>query len=161
MLSVPKESFANKAKKCIKQFNRSLRFASEFMIKLKYGKFYLNSIRVIIFCDVAVANNEEHSSRLGCVILLVDCDNEATIISCRSFKSRRVTRSALVEEVIAFADFFGQTFTQKKTVELALNHRVYFHFLTDSKSLFDFISKRSRTNEKFLMLDIHAVREEY
>ena len=35
------------------------------------------------------------------------------------------------------------------------------HLLTDSKSLFDIISKGSRTNEKRVMLDIHAAREGY
>ena len=38
---------------------------------------------------------------------------------------------------------------------------MHLHLLTDSKSLFDFISKESRTNEKHLMLDIHAAREGY
>ena len=33
--------------------------------------------------------------------------------------------------------------------------------LTDSKSLFDIISKRCRTNEKRIMLDVYASRQAY
>ena len=35
------------------------------------------------------------------------------------------------------------------------------HLMTDSKSLFDIISKVSRTSEKHIMLDIHSVRQAY
>ena len=35
------------------------------------------------------------------------------------------------------------------------------HLLTDSKSLFDIISKGSRTSEKLMILDIYAVRQAY
>ncbi len=35
------------------------------------------------------------------------------------------------------------------------------HLLTDSKSLFEIISKGSRTSEKRVMLDLHPVREAY
>ncbi len=35
------------------------------------------------------------------------------------------------------------------------------HFFTDSKSLFDIISKASRTSEKRIMLDIHANRQSF
>ena len=63
--------------------------------------------------------------------------------------------------MIAFANLFDEAFALKKTVELALNRNVHLHLLTDSKSLFDIISKGSPTNEKRLMLDIHAAREGY
>ena len=35
------------------------------------------------------------------------------------------------------------------------------HLMTDSKSLFDIISKGSRTCEKLIMLDIHSARQAY
>ena len=85
----------------------------------------------------------------------------AAIISFKSYKSRRVTRSVLADEDITIANLFDEAFSLKKTVELALKRNVHLHLLTDSKSLFDIISKGSRMNEKRLMLDIHAAREGY
>lgn len=46
-------------------------------------------------------------------------------------------------------------------LEDALRSTIPFHLLTDSKSLFDVISKGSRTSEKHLMLDFYAAREVY
>ena len=44
---------------------------------------------------------------------------------------------------------------------MPLKRAVPMHLLTDSKSLFDIISKGTRTSEKRIMLDIHAAREGY
>ena len=110
---------------------------------------------------MAFANNEDYSFQLGRIILLVDKDKKASIVSYRSYKSRRVTRSVSVAEVSTFTDLFDEEFALKKTVELALNRRLLLHLLTDSKSLFGIISKGSRTNKKRLMPDIYAARKGY
>eukprot|EP00171_Calliarthron_tuberculosum_P020652 IDg20652t1 len=44
-------------------------------------------------------------------------------------------------------------------IEVILNYKIAVQLFTDSKYLFDVISKRSRTSEKRLMLDIAAARE--
>ena len=72
-----------------------------------------------------------------------------------------MTRSVLSAEVIAFADLFDDAFALRSQIEHALGLSVPIHMLTDSKSLFDIISKGSRTNEKRIMLDTHATRSAY
>ena len=72
-----------------------------------------------------------------------------------------MTRSVLSAEVIAFADLFDNAFDIPSEVKQALRRSVPIHLLTDSKSLFDIISKGSRTSEKGKMLDIHATRQGY
>ena len=47
----------------------------------------------------------------------------------------------------------------KSQIEHALQQSVPVHLLTDSKLLFDIISKGSRTGEKRVMLDVHDTRE--
>ena len=47
----------------------------------------------------------------------------------------------------------------RSQIEHALQQSVPMHLMTDSKSLFDIISKGSRTSEKQIMLDIHATRQ--
>ena len=100
-------------------------------------------------------------SQLGRIVLLIDDSSAAIPISFKSYKSRRVARSVLSAEVIAFADLFDDAFALRSQVEQALQRAVPMHLLTDSKSLFDIISKGSRTSEKRIMFDIHATRESY
>ena len=72
-----------------------------------------------------------------------------------------MTRSVLVAEVIAFADLFLEAFAINDFIEMEIANSVQLHLLTDSKSLFDIISKGSRTNEKRMMLDVYAARQAY
>ena len=62
-------------------------------------------------------------------------------------------------EVIAFSDLFDVDSTLGEELGLLLGYRMPVQLLTASKSLFDFISKGSRTSEKRMMLDIAAARE--
>ena len=92
-------------------------------------------------------------------MFLVDADENAAPVAFKSYKSRSVTRSVLAVEMIAFVDIFDEAFAIKSTIEMTISNSVELHLLTDSKSLFDIISKGSRKNEKRLMLDVHAARE--
>ena len=67
----------------------------------------------------------------------------------------------LSAEVVAFADLFDDAYALRSQVEQSLKCAVPMHLLTDSKSLFDIISKGSRSSEKRIMLDIRAAREAY
>ena len=119
----------------------------------------LNNIRIVGYSDAAFANNSDMKSQLGRIILLTDCSNSAIPIVFKSYKSRRVARSVLSAEVIAFADLFDDALALKSQIEHALQQTVTVHLLTDSKSLFDIISRGSRTSEKRIMLDLQAARE--
>ncbi len=65
----------------------------------------------------------------------------------------------LSAEVIAFADLFDDAFALRSQIKLALERPVPMHLLTDSKSLFDIISKGSRTSENRIVLGIHSARQ--
>ena len=82
-------------------------------------------------------------------------------ISLKSYKSRRVARSVLAAEVTAFADLFDDAYALRLQFEHALGRSLPMQLMTDSKSLFDIISKGSRTSEKRIMFDIHAARQAY
>ena len=91
----------------------------------------------------------------------MDNTDSAIPIILKSYKSRRVARSVLSAEVIAFAYLFDDALALKFQIEHGLRRSVPVHLLTDLKSLFDITSKGSRTNEKRIMLEIHASRESY
>lgn len=62
-------------------------------------------------------------------------------------------------EVIAFSDMFDLAIAIPLELSTMMGKSVPLQLLTDSKSLFDVISKGSRTSEKRSMLDIAAARE--
>lgn len=64
------------------------------------------------------------------------------------------------EELIAFSDMYDVASTLKKELEeLHPGHDFPMVLLSDSKNLFDVISKVTRTSEKRLILDIECARE--
>lgn len=62
-------------------------------------------------------------------------------------------------EVIAFSDLFDRAATMAAELSDILGKFTPVKLRTDYKSLFDVISKSSRTSEKRTMLDISAARE--
>lgn len=76
------------------------------MVDLKFPKIQLNSVRIVGNSDAASANNADINSQLGRIILLMNGTDSAIPVIFKSYKSRRVARSVLSAEVIAFADLF-------------------------------------------------------
>ena len=62
---------------------------------------------------------------------------------------------------MAFAEAFDAAFILKTDLQEVLYQPVPLDMLTDSKSLFDVITKNSSTTEKRLMIDIASARESY
>ena len=121
----------------------------------------IETLSIAGYSDAAFDNNIDFTSQLGRIVLFADAISNAAPVSFKSYKSRRVTRSVLASEVIAFADLFDEAFTLSSQLEQALKRHMPIHLLTDSKSLFDIISKSSRTSEKRLILDRNATRQAY
>ena len=155
------QRFSDNAPAHVQRLNAAIRYAINNIACIKFPQLDQSSVKLIGYSDAAFANNFDLSSQLGYIILLTDKNNAAIPISFKSYKSKRVTRSVLSAEVIAFADLFDQAFTLRSQLEHAINRSVPLHLMTDSKSLFDIISKGSRTSEKRVTLDIHTARQAY
>jgi hypothetical protein len=146
----------------VKSFNavlESLRKTAD--RKLLFQNLNTNTLRIVAYSDASFANNADLSSQLGFVIFLSDASRKCNVINYRSYKSRRVTRSVLVGEILAFADAFDCAYTLRKDIEQMLGRKVPLSLLTDSKSLFDIITNSSSTLEKRLIIDVAAARESY
>lgn len=111
------------------------------------------------FSDSSFANNADLFSQLGHICSLGDATGAAIPISYNSNKSGRVTRSAMAGEVISFSDTFYIAGTLLDELKLLTGNDIPVQLLTDSKSLFDVISKGSRTSEMRMMLYIAAAHE--
>ena len=64
-------------------------------------------------------------------------------------------------EVIAFAEGFDRAFTLQFDLQGIYRKHIPITMLTDSKQVFDVLTKGSRTAEHRLMIDILAAREAY
>lgn len=146
---------------CIKRLNRAIRYAVTFRIPLAIPKLDPNSLKIIGYSDASFANNHDLSTQLGYIILMVDGHGNSVPLVFKSYKSRRITRSAMAGEVIAFADMSDAAVTINKELSRILGKPIPLQLLTDSKCLFDVISKGSKTSEKRLMLDIAVAREQF
>ena len=158
---VTEKVFNEDKHKAIKLLNSTIRYTVSHPTTLKFRRLDLRSLRLIGYSDAAFANNADLSSQLGRIVFLSDKHDNASPIVFKSYKSHRVTRSILAAEVIAFSDLFDDAYAIRTQLQQALNRDVPLHLFTDSKSLFDIISKGSRTREKRVMLDVYAAREGY
>ena len=128
---------------------------------IRVPKLDCNSLRITGYNDAAFANNVDSSSQLGRIALLTDDNHNSIAVSYKSCKPRRVTRSVLSAEVIAFADLFDGVFAIRKQLKLVLRQPILVYILTDSKSLLDIMSKGSRTSKKLILLNIYKARQAY
>ena len=159
LAQITEEKFRTNASVVIRRTNRAIRYAIQNCISLKVPAPNKDTIRVIGFSDSSLANNAGLSSQLFHICLLGDHTGAVVPINFKSYKSRRVTRSSMAGEVIAFGDLIDVSTTLANELELVFSRKIPVQLFTDSKSLFDVISRGSRTSEKRVMLDIAAARE--
>lgn len=119
------------------------------------------TLRLVGFSDASFANNRNLSTQLGYIILLTDAHGNCVPVLFNSYNSKRINRSKMEGEVIAFADMSHAMVTHNNKLNRLILRRVPLQFLTDPKCLFDVISKGSRTSEKRLMLDTAAAHEKF
>ena len=160
LAQVTKEQFEKDGKSIVRRCNKLIKHAHETTIKIKARNLDRNSLKVVGFSDASFAGNADFTSQLGYICFLSDATGFAVPIMFRSYKARRVTRSVMAAEVISFSDMFDVCFTLAQEIRRMMKGaEIAVQLYTDSKSLFDVISKGTRTSEKRLMLDIAAAQE--
>lgn len=130
-------------------------------ISLTYPKLDRTTLRLRVYADSAFANNKDQSSQMGYVILLCDGTGQAHVLSYTSRKCKRVVRSIMAGEVYAFSAAFDEAFVIRYDLERLYSRHIPLIMFTDSKQLFDVVTKASHPTEKRLMVDIAAARQAY
>lgn len=128
---------------------------------MKFSDFDKSTTHICVYADAAFATNNDPLSQIGFVIFLCDTKNTCHILDFSSKKSKKIVRSILAEEVCAFMDAFDVSFMISSDVSNLLGMTITVFLFTDSKQLFDSVTKAKRTTEKRLMIDISAARESY
>ena len=126
----------------IKQAKKVVNMAHEHQVTLRVPKLDLNTLRIIGISDASFANNRDLTSQLGYLLFLADKQDRVIPLCLKSYKARRVTRSVMAAELIAFMDLFDRAFTLASDCgKFAPKGQIPITFLTDSKSLFDILTK--------------------
>eukprot|EP00171_Calliarthron_tuberculosum_P021336 IDg21336t1 len=158
LAQVAEDRFNENKSDLICLLNEATKFATDYHITLKTPKLDKNSLRIISFSDVTFANHDL-STEIGYIFFLADSTGSSAPIVFKYYKSKRVVRSAMAGEVIAFSDFFDRAETLAAEISDMLGKRIPVQLLTESKNLFDVIFKASRTSEKRTTLYIAAASE--
>jgi hypothetical protein len=82
-------------------------------IQLCYPKLDSETIYLAVYADASLNNNNDHTSQLGYIILLTEHTSTCCILHFYSHKYRRVTRSSMAAEALAFSDAFDHAFIIK------------------------------------------------
>ena len=93
--------------------------------------------------------------------MLCDKQGSACILHYASYKRRRVARSVLGAETYAFADACDFAYCAKRYLESILDRTVPLEIYTNSRSLFDVLTKCSQTQERRLMIYLQGVWDAY
>lgn len=159
MAQVTEKIFEDNRKEIIYQYNKKVETIKDENVCLSIPKLDIESLLILGFSDASFGNNRDLSSQLGYTVFLTDKTETVIPIIFKSHKSKRITRSPMSAEVIAFADMFDASASLKQEMEWLLGIHIPLQLLTDSKCLFDIICSGSRTSEKRTMIDVAATRE--
>jgi hypothetical protein len=119
----------------------------------------VTTLSLHVFSDAVFANNDDFFYQLAYLAFLFDQEGSCALFDCKPMKSRRVTRSILAGESIAFGEAFDRYFVLTSDLEDILNMRIPIRMYTAIQSLFDVISKGSMTAERRLQIYIALARE--
>ncbi|RAL58471.1 hypothetical protein DID88_005175 [Monilinia fructigena] len=129
---------------------------------LKFVPLDKDSLQIVAFTDASFANNPDLSSQIGYIIALTDKDNKANLIHWSSVKCKRVTRSVLASELYGMTLGFDVSAAIKGTVNSIFKDKdIPLVICTDSRSLYQCLTKLGTTQEKRLMIDVMALRQSY
>ena len=87
-----------------KRLNKAINYVHDHKESIRILKLDYNTLRITAYSDAAFANYVDLSSQPGRIVLLTENKHNAISVSYKSYKSRRVERSELSAEEIAFAD---------------------------------------------------------
>ena len=102
--------------------------------QLKYPELDMESLRILIYVDASHNNPENNRSQLGFLILLAD-KTDLCSLHYTSYKSRRVSRSSMSGETLAFMDGCDCALLLRHDLMRLLGRELPIRMFTDSQIL--------------------------
>ena len=138
---VTQSMYENDITKHCKRLKTAIKHSHDYKASIRHPKLDCNTLKISAYGDAVFANNADLSSQIGRIVLLTGDNHNSIPVSYKSYKSRRVAHSVLSAEVIAFADLSEDGVGIRKQLGFVSGQLILVSILTDSKSLFDIISK--------------------
>lgn len=131
---------------------------------------------IVVIADGSFGRNVDGSSTGGFLVFVVDKSSSTVdhsfaelpddfsvyrccILDWRSYKLRRVTRSALASEVLACSDAMDHSFLVQSVWKVITGKSLEVHMYSDSLSLINSAFSNKGLSEKMLLINISAIRQ--
>jgi hypothetical protein len=98
-------------------------------------------LHLLFYADASFSTREDKSSQGGYACLLADKLKRCCFLDYPSGKLKRIARSSMAAETLAFGDAFDAAFTIREEVSALIGHRIPMRMLADSAGLFDSITR--------------------
>lgn len=143
----------------VKLVNKTIKFLKSHKSYMKIPKLNLNSLEIKVFTDASFNNLIDGKSQGGHLAILVDSFGQSSIITWNSNRIRRVVRSTLAAETLAFTDGADSAICLSKMLQEFLPQTIPIVCYTDSRSLFESAGSTKAVADRRLRVEISAIRE--
>ena len=120
-----------------------------------------DNLHLVVYTDASLANLPDQGSQSGYIIFLANESKQCIPLNWQSKKIKRIVRSSLSAETIAFADALDAVALQATISQILYYNRkeipIFVH--TDNRSLFDTINSTTNVTEKQLRIDIAVIKD--
>ena len=145
----------------VRKANKQLKNMQNKTVKLliqNTGKFDMS--KLLVFSDASHGNLPKGASQGGFLVFLQGQNELMTLISWKSHKLKRVAKSAMAAETMAFLEAAEYATLLKCLVcEMYNIQQIPIVCVTDNKSLYQSSSSSSVIEDKRVYIDICAIRE--
>ena len=145
----------------VKEINKLIKHVKDTPSSVTFLTLDIASTRVVAFTDSSFNNLDDGGSQGGQIVFLKDKFNRSCPISWRSTRVRRVARSTLAAESLAFADGMDTaSFVAKIAMEFQMIKPDSSTLaITDSRSLYDAANTSTQISDRRLRVEISAIRD--
>ena len=143
--------------------------ATKVFLKLREHGCYVNFVKLnasqglslVVFSDAAHANLPDGvSSTSGIIVFLADAFGNLNPISWRANKIRRVVRSSLAAETLAFQEGLEEAvYLRKLLSELDNSIQLPIHAYVDNRSLYDALNSTKMVDDRRLRIDMGSLKQ--
>lgn len=127
---------------------------------LRFIQLNIATTCLTVFVDAGFATNNDLTSQLVYLIILINNDGNANIVHYGSIKLRSVTRSVLAAELFAITHGFDVASTLRLAGHDTFGRIAPMKFYTDSRR-FDCLTNISSNTKEELLIDRRILRQSY
>ena len=143
--------------------NKAIKFVKSTPGYITIPKLDLRSIKIVTFSDSSFNNLPNGNSQGAHIVFLADDNNSSCPVSWTSNKVKRVVKSTLAAETLAFSEgadnaYFIRNLLQE-IILMPTVSAIPIHCLTDSQSLFETVGTSNQISDRRLRVEISAIRE--